>query len=250
MIGQTQTDSPDISPDRLFEALALTWPPASVREQGPFLLRDGAGGGKRVSATSLHANTASDTQLEHVIETMRNGGNAPLFSLLPEQSELDHALEARGFEICDPTLIYVARAADLAPLAPPGIAVLPSDRPLAIQREVWRPDGIGPERLAVMERAKGPKAYLLARHTERPAGTAFVATDGEIAFLHALYVCQWARGMGIGRNLTTGAARWAAQSGANLLALAVTQANAPARAIYERLGLKAVTRYHYRRLTE
>ena len=38
------------SVDRLFAALEATWPPASSQRLGPFRLRDGAGGGKRVSA--------------------------------------------------------------------------------------------------------------------------------------------------------------------------------------------------------
>ena len=155
-----------------------------------------------------------------------------------------------GFEICDPTLIYAAPVADLAHLAPPGIAVLPADRPLAIQREIWLNDGIGPARIAVMERARGAKCYLLARHNDRTAGTGFVASDGEIAMLHALFVSQDARAQGIGRNITTGAARWAVAQQATILALAVTEANAPARALYEKLGMTAVTRYHYRQLTE
>ena len=46
--------------------------------------------------------------------------------------------------------------------------------------------------------------------------------------------------------MTGAAAAWAAAEGAATLALAVTRANAPARALYARLGLAEAAAYHYR----
>ena len=42
------------------------------------------------------------------------------------------------------------------------------------------------------------------------------------------------------------AARWAAEAGAERLALAVTRENAGARALYDALGMTEVASYHYR----
>jgi GNAT superfamily N-acetyltransferase len=54
------------------------------------------------------------------------------------------------------------------------------------------------------------------------------------------------RRAGIGGNLLRRAAVWAGENGAHALGLAVTKANAPARALYASLGMKAVGQYHYR----
>ena len=43
-----------------------------------------------------------------------------------------------------------------------------------------------------------------------------------------------------------GAASFAAEHGAHWLTLAVTEANAAARGLYEKLGMTLVGRYHYR----
>jgi ribosomal protein S18 acetylase RimI-like enzyme len=46
--------------------------------------------------------------------------------------------------------------------------------------------------------------------------------------------------------LLEAAARFAAAHGADTLALAVAEANAPARALYRRLGMTEAGGYHYR----
>ena len=55
--------------------------------------------------------------------------------------------------------------------------------------------------------------------------------------LHALEVAPFARRQGLGRGMTRAVAAWALAAGAATLALAVTRANAPARALYDRLGM-------------
>ena len=64
--------------------------------------------------------------------------------------------------------------------------------------------------------------------------------------LHALEVAPFARRQGLGARMTAAAAHWAHAQGAETLALAVTRANASARALYGRLGLAEVDSYHYR----
>jgi hypothetical protein len=46
--------------------------------------------------------------------------------------------------------------------------------------------------------------------------------------------------------MTRAAAAWAQRAGAPVFAMAVTERNAPARALYARLGLAEAARYHYR----
>jgi len=105
---------------------------------------------------------------------------------------------------------------------------------------------IGPARISVMERSSDPKGFLMGRHDDKIAGTAFVSSDDKIAMLHALTVSEHARRKGVGKNLTFGAAKWALEHGSDVFALAVTEANTAARNLYEQIGMHEVSRYHYR----
>ncbi|SDW15594.1 GNAT family N-acetyltransferase [Roseicitreum antarcticum] len=235
----------------IFAALDATWPAARVTQQGPWLLRDGQGGGQRVSATLLApgmdaaAISADDvTQAEGAQAAAT--GQPPLFALRGvDHAPLDALLAARGYVINDPTVIYAAPTAALA-IEPGPVSLFPLWPPLAIMRDLWAAAGTGPARLAVMERACAPKAGLIARQSDRAVGVGFVACHDGIAMLHAVEVSPAFRRQGIGARIVTGAAWWAQAEGATTFALAVTAGNAGARALYARLGMTQVASYHYR----
>jgi len=225
-----------MTPEALARVMEATWPPARVWRQGPFLLRDGAGGGKRVSAASC-----ADDWTEADLETLNHG----LMLIRPGDEALDAALEARGWRVVDPVAAYAAPVDQLAAELPP-LTDFPHWPPLEITRSIWAEGGIGPERVGVMLRAEGPRTAILARHEDRPAGAAFVALAGDQAMIHALEVRQSVRRRGIGTSLLRGAANWAAEAGARDLSLVVTRQNAAACALYTRLGMQVVGQYHYR----
>ena len=56
-------DTPPRTAD-LFDAVELTWPAARLHRAGPWLIREGQGGGKRVSAASLLGETPDIAQME------------------------------------------------------------------------------------------------------------------------------------------------------------------------------------------
>ena len=117
--------------------------------------------------------------------------------------------------------------------------------PLAIMVEIWAAGGIGPGRLDVMHRA-AVKTGILSRHKDKPAGTAFVAIHDGIAMVHAVEVLAHQRRKGVAAWIMRRAAFWAAEQGAHTLSVLCTQANAPANALYQRLGFTSVCGYHYR----
>ena len=229
-----------MTPATLSQVMEATWPPASRRNLGPFTLRDGAGGGKRVSAASLEGPFI-DSDLDAVEAAMPE----PLMLVRAGETDLDAALESRGWRIVDPVVAYAAPVAHLTGDLP-GLTAFPHWPPLEIARSIWAEGGIGPARIAVMDRVTGPKTALLGRIDDRPAGVAFVACHGTEAMVHALDVRQGQRRQGLGRNLLQAAANWAAEQGANRLSLVVTRQNAAARALYARLGMEVVGEYHYR----
>jgi GNAT superfamily N-acetyltransferase len=228
---------------RLMEA---SWPPAAVIRQGPVLLRQGSGGGQRVSAASVEGDWTED-DLTRAETAMRQMGQEALFLVTPQDGALDLALAKRGYQIKDPVLVYAAPARQIAAEGPPHMTTFTHWPPLNIAATLWADGHVGPERLAIMQRALGPKTVLLARANERAAGVAFAALSGPAVFVHALHVAPEMRRGGSGRNLMRAAALWADHTGAETLALAVTEANQSARALYASLGMEVVESYHYRR---
>ena len=230
---------------RYFDVVDATWPPYAITRTGPWLIREGRGGGKRVSAASA-AGMAKANDIPQAIEAMRALGQQDLFMMRPVDNELDQALADQGYKVIDPVHIYTCNPAQVGAEDIPAVTCFETETPLAIMQEIWAEGGIGPNRLAVMARAKGPKTYLLGRTQDRAAGTALVAIHDGVAMLHALEVLETFRGKGLGRYLMRAAARWAARQGAAELALLVTRKNAPANALYASLGMSVVGSYHYR----
>ena len=227
------------------QALEATWPPASSDlDAAPgWRLREGAGGGKRVSA----AVSVGSTDAAALAAAMRGRGETPLAQVAGSAAALDAVLADAGWEVVDPTVLMLGEARALAALdlGKHVRAVSVSVR-LALLNEIWAAGGIGPERRAVMARCQGPHTQIMVRSDDRVTGVAHVAVDGDIAMLHAVEVRAGHRRQGAGRGALVGAARFALDHGAAWVALAVTEANGPARALYEGAGMETVARYHYR----
>ncbi|MEM8629878.1 MAG: GNAT family N-acetyltransferase [Pseudomonadota bacterium] len=235
----------DTSPGALTEA---TWPPARRWPLGPFTVRDGQGGGKRVSAATVSgAFTGPDIeQAEHAMSEL---GQPKLFMILPGDATLDAALDKRGYAIIDPVIMYRMDTNDLAARSLPPISAFAHWPPLEITADIWRAAGIGPERQAVMTRPVGPKTAILARSDDRPSGVAFGAIHEKTAMFHAVEVIPALRRRKAAVNMMVRGARWAQDNRATEIAVLCVEANMGARALYEHLGFAPVGRYHYRQKT-
>jgi GNAT superfamily N-acetyltransferase len=240
-----------VTPTRQFDLLEATWPAASLRSEGPWLIREGQGGGQRVSAASLggafRSTDFAQADIERAEAAMTALGQAPLFMVRSDDTALDAALDAEGYRIHDPVVLYSAPCETLATPAPPRMTAFPHWPPMAIATDLWAEAGIGPDRLAVMNRVTGAKTAILGRQKDRASGVAFVACDHDAAMLHALEVTPSQRRQGSANNIMRCAAVWALEHGAKTLTLAVTTANAPARALYASLEMEIVGKYHYRK---
>ncbi|MBI1216967.1 MAG: GNAT family N-acetyltransferase [Rhodobacteraceae bacterium] len=228
----------------LFDALEATWPAAALHRVGPWLIREGRGGGKRVSAATAEA-AATEADIAGMEAMQMSLGQAPLVMIRDGEEALDAMLAAQGYRVIDPVVAYAAPVAAMTG-ALPYLAAFTIWPPLAIQREIWAAGRIGPGRLAVMDRVAGPKTSILARAADRPAGAGFVAIHGDTVMAHALEVAPDLRRQKAAAHMLRAAANWAQAAGATTFSLVVTEANAGARALYASLGMTVVGHYHYR----
>jgi len=231
----------------VMRTVAGTWPPVSATMLGDWLIRKGGDGGKRVSSASyLGEGCPDDAGIARAEAAMRKLNQPPLFQILSGQTALDDRLATMGYDIADPVDLYAApidRVAAAAPPSPTAQRIWPS---LAIMREIWAQGGIGPGRLAVMDRAPGPKTAIFERVGMKPAGACFVGIHDRIAMIHALEVLPAQRGNGAARHMMGTATAWAQENGATHLSVVVTGENTPAKALYTSLEMQLVGHYHYR----
>ena len=235
-----------MTPDLLAKVTEATWPPAATHRHGPWLIREGRGGGQRVSAASAIGDW-TDADIPAAEAAMRALNQSPLFVLRPTDTALDDALAARGYAHHDPVVAYAAPVADLAATEPPFLTSFPHWPPLAIARQIWEQGGIGPARIAVMDRVTGPKTAILGRTGDRAAAIAFTAIHGNVAMLHALETAPDQRRKGSAHNILRAAAIWARDHGADTISVLVTERNTAARALYTSLNFAIVGQYHYRK---
>jgi len=230
---------------RLYTIAESTWPCVRQLPLGPITLREGQGGGGRVSAATLNG-PVTDSDIAAAETGMRDMGQVPLFMIRDGEGELDVQLAGRGYAVKDPVNLWSCPVSLLTDVKIPRVTTFCIWTPLAIQAEIWAKGGIGPARLAVMDRVEGPKTSILSRGNEQPAGTAFCAIHDGTAMVHALEILPHQRRKGMGVWMMRQAALWARDNGATELTVICTKRNTGANGLYASLGMTSVGQYHYR----
>lgn len=239
--------STSLTDPKYYAVVEATWPTAAKRQLGPITLREGQGGGSRVSAASVEGS-ATEAEIETAEQAMRAMGQDCLFMIRDGQDDLDAQLGARGYLVKDPVNLWVCPIEKLMDVEIPRVTTFALWSPLEIQREIWIAGGIGMARQAIMERASCPKAALLGRYDDKPAGAGFVAVHDGVAMVHALEILPHQRRRGMGVWMMRQAAFWAAENGATEMAVLCTKENAGANGLYASLGMTNGGQYHYRQL--
>lgn len=233
-----------MTPQALYDVCEHTWPPARRWQQGTATLRDGQGGGKRVSAATCDG-VPGGPELSALEQAMADLGQPALFMIRDGDTALDAHLDAHGYRIVDPVTLYHAPIARLTDIPIPPVTCFAVWPPLAIMAEIWAAGGIGPDRLAVMARAKQGTG-LLARQNDKPAGAAFAGLHGQTCMVHAVEVLPHQRRKGVAQWIMRRAAFWAKDHGATSISVLCTKANRAANALYQGMGFDPVGSYHYR----
>lgn len=228
----------------LTTAFEETWPAAEYANVGGFRVGRGLGAGGRVSSARAVANWQF-SDIDAVISICRQWSQPALFRVTDDDQPLIESLNAAGFAESNPTLILEAPVSLLTAASPPPISTFELWPPMAIQREIWAEGKIGRARQAVIDRVKVPRRAILGRSKDRAAGAAFAAVSHGIVMVHCIEVKPAFRRQLVAERMLQTAAHWGQSCGANRVALAVSQANQPAVALYDKLGLKTSARYGY-----
>jgi GNAT superfamily N-acetyltransferase len=222
-----------------------TWPAIAQDNIGAWIIRDGGGGGKRVSAATPKWPT-TEADLPIAEKAMNDLGIDPLFQLGHDDEHLDEMLAKHGYDVTDPVNIWAIEVSELIREEMEPMSAFDIWPPLSIMTDLWEDGGIDKGRRAVMERANCKKTALLARTDNKAAGVGFVGLHNDIAMVHALHVDEEQRRKGTGKNLVRQAGLWAHKQGAKYLTLIVTQGNHAANPLYTNLGMHLIGHYHYR----
>ncbi len=230
----------------MIELSDQTWPAARRFDQGNWTLREGQGGGQRVSAATARGPVGR-VEVQQAEAAMREMGQTPLFMIRQDDTAVDRLLAQSGYALVDPVTFYTLPIENLTDVPMPRVTAFTIWEPLAIMTEIWAKGGIGPARLAVMARAK-VKTGVLARWNEQPAGVAFAAMHDGICMVHAVEVLAHQRRQGVAEWMMRAAAFWAQAHGGRKMAVLCVEENEAANALYRSLGFAPTGGYHYRKL--
>jgi GNAT superfamily N-acetyltransferase len=240
--------------ERLDQAAARAWPPIEAAPLAGWQLRASLGGTRRANAVQTIAfDRGTDlTAAIDAAEAWYRARSLPCcFQINPlsRPAGLDAALAARGYAILTPTWVML-RKAPVAPPAPAGVEFVgePTDAVLEAVSEPGWPAVARRERREIFRRIALPHRFAIFRREGRPVAGGLVVVDGDLAGIFAMRTRAEHRGRGLASRVLDALLACAVAEGARRLYLQVEQCNAPALALYRRVGFREAYAYHYREL--
>jgi len=242
----------DVDDLELERIAALGWRGLDVENLGGWLLR-AAGGWTGRSNSVLPLGSPGlplDAALEYVRGWYRARDLAPTIQLpLPALAELEEALRERGWTDRWGALVLVAgvgalRAAQLAVPGLPPVTVAESPDPAWLAAYHYRGGALPAVAADVLRVADSP-GFASVRLDGVPVAICRLAVDEGWVGVTAVEVDPAHRRRGFATHLLAGAVEWAAARGARGVHLQVDSDNAPALAVYEKLGFRRHHHYRY-----
>jgi ribosomal protein S18 acetylase RimI-like enzyme len=161
-----------------------------------------------------------------------------------QPDNLDHVLEARGYQLGSPTVVFTVDI-DRPRHRDVDVAEVPTRDWFELW---WAVDGRGDgaEATAMTILTGGPALYATISDDRGAAAVGRLALVGEWGGVYCLAVREDARRRGLGTKVLDGLLAAGQDRGVKRSWLQVRAENASARRLYQRAGYTEVARYHYR----
>lgn len=225
------------------------WPALEEVEERGWVYRYARGHTKRANSVTPLNNALKDLEkrVDDAEERFAARGLRSIFRLTPlSPPDLLRLLRRRGYEGVEPTSVMVA---DLSMAAPDAALVVHED-PLAWLTATNGMYGLEPEILpfvaGLIAAIDGPKALVTLEEDGRPVGSGYAAVIENQIGLFKIVTDASMRNRGIGRRVVAGLMALGRQQGGRRAYLQVRQDNAPAVALYQRLGFREAYPYLHR----
>jgi N-acetylglutamate synthase len=223
---------------------------------GQWLLRFGAGLSRRAnSANPLRPGCAGGAAPIAAAEALYQAQGLPTIFRVPSiaDPEFDRALAARGYTREGESCVLYGAIDLLWPgecVADPAVRLGPAPTAEWLSAMAGL-QGHTPKHRAIYRRIVGaivvPARFALLTLEGMPAALAYGAIHDGLLCYESVITDPARRRQGCARRVIASLASWAQGSGATGACLQVEAGNAPARALYQSLGLAELYRYHYRR---
>lgn len=237
------------------EACLNAWPsPRHLLVQG-YLLRLAGGPSKRInSCNPLRGSGDPEVAIPACEAISAALGRRPIFRVPDIAPQMLPGLERRGYRAIGETRTLYRDLAGLPDIGSDSAAVAeaPAGDWLALRDAV---SGHDPEAAqtfrAVTAAIALPCAFASISVPGGLGAIGFGVRDGSLLVIESVAVPAPLRNQGLARKAVQALMRWGAATGANGVCLQVEAQNAPAAALYQRLGFeRELYRYHYRVLDE
>jgi len=230
------------------QRIVNAWPAQDTLLLPGWVVRFAAGySGRANSASAIAAGAAlSDADFELIEGLYRAAGLPPCVRLTPLIEPATAArIERRGYRLKDASLGMIAEACAVA--VGPAVEIAPHADAAWVRGVSARQTGTKKDAdaalAAIVSRIRLPAAFATLRLDGRAVGYGMTVVERGMAEIGAIVIDEAVRGQGLGRQLVGGLMAWAAGNGASKAYLQVEQGNAPALALYARLGFRELYRY-------
>jgi GNAT superfamily N-acetyltransferase len=247
MTAATTTPSDVVRLERL---AARSWRGLEEEPYGDWLLRAGGGFTGRANSALVVGDppVPPEAAVAQVGRWYAARGLRPQAQVpLPGSEAADAAFAAAGWTTVEDVLVLTAPLAPwTAPDVPVDLAAEPDEAWLAGYR--YRGTPLPPVARRILVDADDP-VFASVRLAPEPAPLAAVARGVLVEdwlVVTAVTVAEGARRRGLGTAVMAALGRWATDRGGRRCLLQVVETNAPALALYARLGFTEHHRYHYR----